>query len=131
LNNDQNPYKEFDYSRQDSLFNNAGKNNKSALNASKNVQKRVDYKQELLDFRNDKFSLRKESKPVLKEKSINLNTAGVKELSRLPGIGLITAKKIIELREKKDGFNVLKELLEVKGIGNIKFNNIKSFVFIE
>ena len=42
-----------------------------------------------------------------------------------------TAKKIIELRDVRGGFSNLSELMDVKGIGEIKFNKIKKFLYIE
>ena len=72
-----------------------------------------------------------DSKQVLKEKSINLNSAGIEELEKLPGIGSKTAEKIIAYREMIEGFKSLDDLLEVKGIGQVKLNKIKKFLYIE
>jgi competence protein ComEA len=52
-------------------------------------------------------------------------------LERLPGIGEITARKIIALRNERGAFGKLEELLDVKGIGKVKFNKIKKFLYIE
>jgi len=49
----------------------------------------------------------------------------------LPGIGKITAQKIIDLRSKKTKYENLEELMEVKGIGKVKFNKIKKFLYIK
>ena len=48
---------------------------------------------------------------------IDLNSAGYDELILLPGIGKKTARRIIELRRKKGGFQRIEDLLEVPGIG--------------
>ncbi|MGA7837081.1 MAG: helix-hairpin-helix domain-containing protein, partial [Ignavibacteriaceae bacterium] len=65
------------------------------------------------------------------EKSINLNTANMKSLMRLPGIGPKTAEKIINYRKLKGKFTSLDELLKVKGIGKVKFSKIKKYLYIE
>jgi competence protein ComEA len=56
--------------------------------------------------------------------AVNLNTATVEELSQLKGIGEATAKKILEYREKY-GFQDVRELVNIKGIGEKKFEAIK------
>ncbi|MFN3477814.1 MAG: helix-hairpin-helix domain-containing protein [bacterium] len=47
---------------------------------------------------------------------ININTANVEELSKLPGISKKTAYEIIKYREKYGNFTNIKELLKIKGI---------------
>ncbi len=56
---------------------------------------------------------------------VNINTATIDELCKLPGIGEKTAEKIIEYREELDGFDTIEELKNVEGIGESKFNKIK------
>jgi competence protein ComEA len=67
----------------------------------------------------------------LREKSINLNTAGVDELVSLAGIGESTAEKIIEYRNKKGGFRKIQDIMKVKGIGEKKFEKIREYLTIE
>lgn len=67
----------------------------------------------------------------LREKSINLNTAGIDELVSLPGIGESTAEKIIEYRNKKGKFKKIQDLMKVKGIGEKKFEKIKEYIVTE
>lgn len=120
----------FDYSRQDSLFLNADLTEDPAKVPDGEKDKKADYKQEVLDLK----------KPVLNsgkndnlpgEKSIDINKAGVKSFTKLPGIGPKTAEKIIDYRKTKGGFKKLEELLNVKGIGNSKFSKIKKYLYIE
>lgn len=118
----QEPIK-FDYSEVDSMFD-------SAKVSLKNVEKRVDSKQELLDFSVDESSRSKGEKSELLEKSININTADIELFMKLPGIGIKTAEKIIKLRNEKGGFRLTEELLDVKGIGKVKFGNIKKYIYI-
>jgi len=69
--------------------------------------------------------------PSFSQNLIDLNTASKEELEKLPGIGPVTAQKIIELREKKGGFKRVEELLEVPGIGQKKLEAIKPYVKVE
>jgi len=57
--------------------------------------------------------------------AVNINTASVEELTALPGIGKSTAEKIVEYR-KGHRFNKTSDLMDVKGIGEKKFEKIKS-----
>ncbi|MDP8276110.1 MAG: helix-hairpin-helix domain-containing protein [Candidatus Euphemobacter frigidus] len=50
--------------------------------------------------------------------TINVNQAGVEELATLPWIGPITARRILEYRERYVGFIKLKALKKVRGIGD-------------
>ena len=115
----------FDYSKEDSIFFAAGDEYDSA-----ETDKSVDYKREVLDFNESNFS-RSDDRQIPEERSININSAKLEDLILLPGIGENTAKKILELREARGGFRMLNELLDVKGIGEVKFNNIKKYIFIE
>lgn len=119
----------FDYSVEDSLFYNPP-GEISADSLKMNIQKEVDYKREVLDF--NERSFKKSTKKTLPaENSINLNTAKLEDLIKLPGIGEKTAQTIINLRTKLGKFKKVDDLLQVKGIGNTKLNNIKKYIFIE
>lgn len=48
---------------------------------------------------------------------ININTASVAQLQRLPRIGPKTAQRILAYREVHGGFRRVEELLRVRGIG--------------
>ncbi len=61
---------------------------------------------------------------------ININTATESELMLLDDIGETIAKRIIEKREELGGFTALEQLLEVKGIGEKLFENIKNYITI-
>ncbi len=64
------------------------------------------------------------SAPTATEK-ISLNTATLEQLQSLPGIGPATAKSIVEYRTKAGKFNRIEEIINVKGIGEKKFQRIK------
>ena len=123
-------YKTFDYSKEDSSFNYHKNKIMDELSEEKTSKNKVDIKSEVLQLTEPNYS-KTDSKPVLKEKSINLNSAGIEELEKLPGIGSKTAEKIIAYREMIEGFKSLDDLLEVKGIGQVKLNKIKKFLYIE
>ena len=58
-------------------------------------------------------------------KKLDLNAATREELETLPGIGPITAERIVELRQRKRGFTSLDQLLEVEGFGRKKLELLK------
>jgi comEA protein len=62
--------------------------------------------------------------PAASEK-INLNSANAEQLQSLPGIGPATAKSILDYRAKVGKFNKIEEIINVKGIGEKKFQKIK------
>ncbi|MDP8233271.1 MAG: helix-hairpin-helix domain-containing protein [Candidatus Saelkia tenebricola] len=55
---------------------------------------------------------------------LDLNSASYAELIQVPGIGGVYAERIIQYRYEKDGFSDLKELINVKGIGDKKFKKL-------
>ena len=72
-----------------------------------------------------------EDKDNLKTSIININTATINELQKLPGIGESMAKKIIEYRNEKGRFTKIEDIKNVNGIGDAKFNNIKDYIKIK
>lgn len=120
-------YHNFDYSAEDSLFN--FYNNSQAKDDS-TENNAIDYKHEVLEFSSTEFKQKKTPSPP-GEKSIDINSADEHLLAKLPGIGPSTARKIIELRDKRGKFQKLEELLDVKGIGNSKFKKIEKFLYIK
>jgi len=57
--------------------------------------------------------------------TININTASVKELDALPGIGTKTAELIVEYRQKNGPFKKIEELMNVRGVGEKSFLKLK------
>jgi len=62
--------------------------------------------------------------------ALNLNTASVRELQTLPGIGPSLARKIVEFRQKKGGFRRIEELLAVPGISEKRWKVLKELVYV-
>ena len=59
---------------------------------------------------------------------VNLNSATAEQLATLPGIGAATARLIIDHRTNVGKFSRVEELLNVKGIGEKKFEAIKDLL---
>ncbi|MBI5598934.1 MAG: helix-hairpin-helix domain-containing protein [Deltaproteobacteria bacterium] len=59
---------------------------------------------------------------------VDINRAGIEELSALPGIGTGLAKRIIEKRKAIGGFKSPDELKEVMGIGEAKLSALRRYV---
>jgi comEA protein len=62
---------------------------------------------------------------------INVNTAGLKELQKLPGIGPAYARRIIQYRKKSGAFKTSGDLLKIKGIGPATFEKMKPFISLK
>lgn len=62
------------------------------------------------------------------EGTVNINTAALEELQRLPGVGPAIAARILAYRSEKGGFRSVDELTEVSGIGEKKLAAMKPFV---
>lgn len=64
------------------------------------------------------------------QEKININTATAKELEKLPGIGKVLSKRIIEYRQKYGSFNDVKDITKVRGIGRKRYELIKDLIRI-
>jgi competence ComEA-like helix-hairpin-helix protein len=62
---------------------------------------------------------------------INIQVAGIDELVRLPGIGPVTAGRIVAYREENGPFEKPEDLLNVSGIGPVTLNNILEFIIVD
>lgn len=61
---------------------------------------------------------------------IDVNSAGIEQLSLLPGIGPVKAQAIINHRNQYGPFRRIDDLLHVRGIGPVTLNNIRRHVVI-
>ncbi|MEO0025343.1 MAG: helix-hairpin-helix domain-containing protein [candidate division WOR-3 bacterium] len=62
---------------------------------------------------------------------ININTADLELLCQLPGIGPKTAQRIIEYRQTHGKFKSIEEIMNVRGIGPKKFEQIKNLISVQ
>ena len=59
---------------------------------------------------------------------VNINTADVQELTRLPGIGQARAEAIVNYRRREGEFTCAEDLTKVPGIGESIFRNLREYV---
>ena len=70
-------------------------------------------------------------KTLLPGEKINLNTAPVKDLARLPGVGERMAEEIVGLREALGGFRTIRELNRVPVIGAELYSQIEPYITVD
>lgn len=56
---------------------------------------------------------------------VNINTATVEELEKVPGIGPVTAKNIVDYREKNGDFKSIEDLKKVGRIGDKALSKLR------
>ena len=71
-----------------------------------------------------------ESQAAPSPAQININTATAQQLQLLPGIGESIAQRIVDYRETNGNFETIEALMNVSGIGEKKFSDIKDFITI-
>jgi competence protein ComEA len=59
-----------------------------------------------------------------------LNTASPIQLDTLPGVGGITAQRIVDWRTKHGRFSKVDQLREVEGIGAAKLDKLRELVTV-
>ena len=69
--------------------------------------------------------------PIEEPIRVNLNTATASELEELPGIGPKLAERIVAWREENGGFVSVEQLMDVNGIAEGKFDEIKDLIYVE
>ncbi len=72
------------------------------------------------------YNSAQESETALTGK-VHLNTATAEELETLPGVGAVTAQRIVEYRSAH-GFARIEDLMNVKGIGQAKFKKMQPWL---
>jgi competence ComEA-like helix-hairpin-helix protein len=63
-------------------------------------------------------------------KPIDLNAASIKELVELPGVGKVTAQRILDMRQKSGRFRRVEDLLAVRGISQKKLDALRPYVTV-
>ncbi len=104
----------YDFSDSDSFFAAASSKIDSAIAAEEDTGKSA-----------SPVSGRKEA---LATSPVDLNRAGLNDLVAVPGIGSVTAQRIIDYRTANGRFTTVDDLLKVKGIGAKKLEQIKRYV---
>ena len=66
-----------------------------------------------------------------KTSQININTATIEELDKLPGVGEATANKIVNHRSESGEFKSIEEIKNVNGIGDKKFEEMKNLIYVK
>ena len=61
---------------------------------------------------------------------IDLNQASAVQFESLPGVGEVTAARIIEYRQENGGFKKIEELMNVRGIGERSFLRLRPLVTV-
>ena len=61
---------------------------------------------------------------------LNLNAATIAELDRLPGVGPVLARRIVEFRDRKGGFQRVEELLAISGVSEKKWQVLRKLVTV-
>ena len=68
---------------------------------------------------------------VAAAEAINVNTATAAELEKLPHIGRKTAESIVEFREQNGPFRRVEHLMQIRGISEERFRELRPFLKIE
>ena len=61
---------------------------------------------------------------------VDLNRAGVEQLTELPGVGEVLANRILAHREEHGPFTVFEDLLDVPGIGERKLAGLRDYAVV-
>ena len=62
---------------------------------------------------------------------VDINSADSNELVRIRGVGSVLAARIIDYRKLHGPFSDIKDIINVRGIGKLKFSWIKDFIKVD
>jgi comEA protein len=65
---------------------------------------------------------------VKEERKVNINIATAEELTAIPGVGEVLAARICEYRQTAGAFRSPKDLMNVKGVGEKKLEQMTDYV---
>ena len=68
------------------------------------------------------------ARKITVDNPLDINRATLAQLDTLPGIGPVTAQRIIDYRNKVGRINALDEVKQISGLGGAKFEEIKSLL---
>jgi competence ComEA-like helix-hairpin-helix protein len=72
-----------------------------------------------------------ENEVKISETAVNINTASVSELEKLPNVGAKLAQRIVEYREKYGKFRRAEHLILVQGISDRRFRLMRDLIKTE
>ncbi len=64
------------------------------------------------------------------ERPVNLNTATSEELQQVPGIGPVTAGKILQMRKSYGSFKSVEDLLAIRGLGAKRLEKMRKYLTV-
>ena len=91
-----------------------------------NASKIAEYRAEQRKERNSIRTIMK-SNIVISEDPVDINSASKRELERVPGVGPVTADRIIEHRP----YAGVEDLMSVKGIGTKTLEKMRPFIRVD
>ena len=65
---------------------------------------------------------------IIEARRININTATIEDLQKIPGVGEVTAEAIIRNRDEVGSYISIDDLLKVKGIGEKTIKKIGPWI---
>lgn len=81
--------------------------------------------------KDDKQNLSPQTVYNLSEKAININTASIQELEKLPHVGAKTAAKIVEHRQTFGRFKKPEHLLLIERMSDERFRELRNLIRTE
>ena len=63
-------------------------------------------------------------------KPVNINSARSEELQQVPGIGPITADKILQMRKSYGAFKSVDDLVAIRGIGKKRLDKMRKYLTV-
>ncbi|HET8921376.1 MAG TPA: helix-hairpin-helix domain-containing protein [Candidatus Acidoferrum sp.] len=64
------------------------------------------------------------------EKPVNINTASSEQLQTVPGIGPVTAEKILKMRKSYGAFKSVDDLLAIRGLGPKRLDKMRKYLTV-
>ncbi|MFC0113311.1 helix-hairpin-helix domain-containing protein [Kibdelosporangium aridum] len=68
--------------------------------------------------------------PQPKPAKLDLNTATTAQLDDLPGVGAVTAQRILDWRTERGPFTAVEQLRQIDGIGESRYSKLKDLVTV-